>query len=344
MSDKVKEALYGMPWNVLAQYGYTGQPVNALAPREIFDATPYAIRAYAGDELNGPPQPVNIDRDFYLDQPQQGDGSILKQGVDQVWPSHAFYNNLGVPPGAQERIGRIQAAGLSGLNALGFGLPLAALQRLAPGAAAQANSIMGAHPTETTVAGIGAAVANPANVGLRAAGNALAQRGYGLGTQAVADGLTMAGVSMAPNMISHGAPMTGENIGRSGTEDIPITTAVAARFLMPQLPASAVERALRGAQAGTLGASPGVMMGHDDPWKLASGAAYGAVHGAGLKRAGADSRDVDVATMISNSRARERWLDSLAIPGMVGGAKVGSVLFGGYDDEVPDTSRMMGPR
>ena len=280
------------------------------------------LSGVTGDRQPGSAPPMDLSRDFMVqsENKPKGDGSVASPGVDMVWPSHAFYDSVGLGPAAQRQIGALQAAGLAGANSLGFGMPLALMERFAPDAAARAHSIMGAHPNEKMVAGIGGAIGNPLNVGMRAAGNALAQKGYGVGSQAVADGVTAAALNSIPNAIG--------NRGVKSGDDIPVSTAMASRFLMPALPPGVMERTLRGVQSGAVSQLPYAALTGDVMRPIAGGA-YGAGHGMGLRRG--RSEGPALPTRYGRGEAAGKWLNPMGAASAGSGASLLGLL--GDDDE-----------
>lgn len=245
----------------------------------------------------GPHKPYGAND--YMVEPVMG-GQKLSPGRDKVLPSHEFWDRyVSTSPAVHDQISRVQSAGLSAINSLGFGLPMALAHRFAPDQAQRVQAVIDANPNEKTVAGIGAAVANPANIGLRAAGNALASRGYGVASQAAADGVTAAGLYSLPDLVKNGGlpPVGG---------DIPITTAMAARAFMPKLPSSMVERTLRGAQAGVVGQAPEALF-WNNPARALVGGVYGAAHGAGGKLVAADAK----RNKAEESLLRHRYIENL---------------------------------
>lgn len=266
------------------------------------------------DDYPGPQVPVGPNE--YMVYPERARRPpTMGPGRDRVLPSHEFIDRyVSNNPSVHDQIGRVQSAGLSAVNSLGFGLPMALAHRFAPETARDVQAVIDAYPSEKTVAGIGAAVANPANVGLRAAGNALASRGYGIGTQAAADAGTAAGMVVLPQIIKDGGmPHEGASV--------PATTAMTARVLMPTLPPSIVERALRGAQAGAFGQAPEAIL-HQAPERALAGGMYGAAHGAGLR-----PRQFDAARdKAAEALMRERYIDLL----VTGGAATSALQATGY--------------
>lgn len=258
--------------NILAQYGLGRDPIrNALSPREILMDLSGLTGDRGADDL-GHVDPNDI---RYFLQPQKRTAYYASPAPDDVWPSHETMDNFGITEDARSRIGKIEAALLSGVDSLGFGFPMAIAKQVAPDFAAGARRIMDAHTPETTVSGLVAGVGNPANALFRTAGNALATRGYGIGSQAAADALSAAALYGAPNALS------GNGLGKA--TEMGATTAGISRFLMPKIPNSLAERALRGAQAGAMGGAFEASHQGDITAPIVGGA-FGAMHGVGLKR------------------------------------------------------------
>lgn len=302
---------------ILAQYA---RPQSAI----------FGWGAMAGDEYPGPRQPIDLRSDYLLADrsavPALGDGSVLTEAYDRVLPSHAFWDKYVTDdPSFHDRVGRIQSAGLGAVNALGFGLPMALAHRVAPDRAVRIQAVLDAYSNEKIGGTIAGAVANPANVGLRAAGNALASRGWGIGPQAAADGLTALGVYSMPEIVRHG--------GVTGLNDLPATTAMVSRVMMPTLPPSIVERTWRGAQAGAMGQLPEMVM-LNDVTRPAIGAIYGAGYGAGLKPRGRDALKAD---KLGEKDVREAYFSNL-LPGLTvaGGLKMAPWLSRSKEDDTKD--------
>ncbi len=251
------------------------------------------------DTYYGPYSPAAPANAYAVQADASSDGRTLSPGRDRVLPSHEFWDRyVSTSPAVHDQIGRLQSAGLSAVNSLGFGLPMALAHRLAPETARDVQAVIDAYPNEKTVANVGGAIANPANVGLRAAGNALASRGYSVGAQAAADGATALGAySLAPAIQTGGLPMGA---------DIPATTAMTARFMMPSLPASLTERVLRGAQAGALAQVPGAAL-TGDVSRPVMGAVGGAGHGASLRMSAREPR----MSRADQRSIREGYFDGL---------------------------------
>lgn len=239
-----------------------------------------------------------------------------------VWPSEAFYDRMGFMPSQIKRYGEAQSYLMSLLDGLGFGLPSAALSRVAPEAEKSASHIRKAHGNANTAGALSAALFNPANSIFRAGGNALAARGWGIMPQAAADAATFAGVSSASDLVRHGQPALNTSVA------IQAAPAVAmGRVFMPRLPDSVIERALRGGAAGVVGNLPA--LGRGDFTTPVLGAVVG-----GLSAAGQRPMPRDVGSKLT---LRERDYIENAVGG--GAALAAAPLFaalGGWNDKDDD--------
>lgn len=292
---------------VRALMGQAGYELPAREASLIPQGTVLNMMGMTGDPTTGNAGVSGNDPRFYL-QPNDAptNKAYAREAYDNVWPSHQTLNELGVPEGVRDQLGRIQSAALSGANSLGFGLPMALAQAYAPDAAARAKTIMDGHSTEKNVAGLAAAIGNPANTVFRAGGNALAQRGFGTGAQAAADIATAAAVHSAPNLISGGPvnPALGSIAGAAG----------ASRYMMPSLSSNVVSRAAPGAVGGAVGGAFDAFNGN--LLSPIAGALIGAMYGGGLKRSRSEP-PMDAAVAAKN---REKYGDAtwMGLTGMIG--------------------------
>jgi hypothetical protein len=197
----------------------------------------------------------------------------IRARPNSVLPSHEFWDRWGSSdPGWQDRMGKLQAGLVSGLDALSFGAALPALRRAAPSFAERLDGLLATQPDVSKASALTAAVVNPANKVFRALGDRLAARGAGLAPQAAADGATAAGVySLAPFIESGGLD----------SKAIAMAPAAAlSRPMLPYLPQNMLGRTAAGAATGGAVQLPQALT---NPHAIAEGVAMGAMHGAGLK-------------------------------------------------------------
>lgn len=186
-------------------------------------------------------------------------------------------------PTFQNRFGRLEAGALSAIDSLGFGMPMAVAHRMAPEKARSLQDFLNQYRGSNLLASIAAGAANPANTIYRAAGNTLAAKGYGLGSQAAADGVTMLGIGAAQSAIKNGG------ITSEAGLTTPAATAMTARYLMPKLPNSILTRIAGGAASGALGSVPEATY-QGDFSRIPIGAAVGALYGSQLRPRPRDTR------------------------------------------------------
>jgi hypothetical protein len=152
-------------------------------------------------------------------------------------------------PSTQKRIGQAQAATAKALD--WWGIPSAFLNRFAPQAQKTINDITAAHPTASMGGSVASAFTGMPAV--RAAGNALTNKGYGTLAQGGADAATVVGLGAAADTIRDGSP-TG--VSTMAASQIAAPVAMMNRVFMPNLPQEVWKRALIGAGAGTLTGLP----------------------------------------------------------------------------------------
>lgn len=230
----------------------------------------------------------------------------LRAAPETVLPSNAFWSKyVSEDPAYHDRVGRGQAAILGGLNGLGFGFPMALAKVVAPEKAEGLQRFLDYHKNARLAGEVAGAVTNPMNGVYRAAGNALAARGRGIGVQAGADAATATAI--------HG---TRQAIEGSPQSHMTATIPMAARFMMPALPTSMLERAAKGAVAGAASEAPIAAMTPTQESgvpRLLEATLLGAGHSAGLRARGAPKADA--------SDTMERTLDAAwkgSWPGLLG--------------------------
>lgn len=200
---------------------------------------------------------------------------------DKVWPSEAFWDEYGSKDhGWQSRIGQAQAAASGAVNALGFGLPRAALRRFASDAAADLDAIHHSAGHAGLVGELAATVANPLNKVFRAGGDALAARGYGMPVQMGADAATAGAASLAPDLVDPYSYSPGMVAARFAAP-----TAAAMRYVSPSLAPGMMKRTVTGAAVGATTQAPGAIIGgtHADFMTIPIGAAFGGLTTAGQR-------------------------------------------------------------
>lgn len=219
-------------------------------------------------------------------------------------------------PTFQSRLGRLEAGAISAADSLGFGMPSAIAHRVAPNKAESLDKFLRQYSNSNLAASVAAGVVNPANAIYRAGGNALAAKGYGIGSQATADGATLMSMAIAPNIIKDGG------LGNETGSTVPATTAMAARFLMPTLPDVLLKRIAGGAVAGALGAVPESVY-QDQPMRIPVGAAVGGAYGSQLRmRPGDIAANANGSGVAARADARDKAATAAlisSVPGTAGG-------------------------
>lgn len=196
----------------------------------------------------------------------------VRSAPEPVWPPRSWWDEKGIMPSYQDRIGASQAFLGKALD--WWGMPSAVLNRASPEAATALNDITRAHDTASKgglLAGV--LLGMPA---LRKVGDALASRGHGTISQGAADATTAVGFGLASDAVAGNFP-TGMNTHAAATHLAPV--AMANRVFMPNLPDGIFKRGAIGAGAGLLTAFPDMSM-TGDYGRGAVNASLGAVFGA----------------------------------------------------------------
>lgn len=140
----------------------------------------------------------------------------------------------------------VAAAGY--LDGMAFGIPKALLRRFLPDTAAKMDATAAEYPAANVAGSAAGILGNPAAGVYRAAGDAIAKKGYGLTSQGLADAATLTGVASVPGLIE--GKSSPENAGTY------VPVAMAARYMMPRLPDEVWKRVVGGAVAGGLSGLP----------------------------------------------------------------------------------------
>jgi hypothetical protein len=243
-------------------------------------------------------------------------GPELRPASEPIWPPQSWWDERGVMPSTQRRIGQAQAFAGRALDV--FGIPSAILSRLSPQADKALSDVTAAHPTASGAGNVASMLA--AGRPIRAAGNKLAEKGYGLGAQAGADAATVLGLGMASDTIRHGEPF-GANALVASHAAAPAV--MMNRLFMPNLPDSVLKRGALGAAAGAItGAVPAYF--ESNYAMPVVNAAIGGLLAAGGRPSPALRPYADLMKEPKYSQARDRARDiSLFLPAAIaGGAAV----------------------
>lgn len=259
-------------------------------------------------------EPLPLDEQQMYGRPPQQE---LRRAPERVWPSAGFYErNLGITnPDILDKYGQAQTGLYSALNSAMLGLPHAAMQRFAPETAKGIDEVRKSHGYTNTAGEFAGFFASPATRAFSAAGDALAARGFGVGTQAAADATAAAAVASAPSLLAgDGLPNGADNFAAG---------AAGARLMMPTPAYNPLVNALMGAAGGAGLSAADVLRGS---W---SGPIENAMLGAAL---GARRRPtVNNENLMPNSWHMTEAIDHIGRMGALAGAPtIASLVYGSW--------------
>lgn len=261
-----------------------------------------------------------------VDYPTRRDEA--RAASEPVWPSQSWWDERGVMPSVQRRYGQAQA-GLAGLLDF-WGIPSAALSRVSPQAESVVSDVKAAHPTASMAGAVGGALVSLAP--LRAAGNALAARGYGTISQGAADAGSAISMGALADTIRDGSP-TGTNTYIASAHAAPV--AMANRVFMPNLPEGLMKRTAIGVGAGALTAMPDLAFRNNVGTPILNATLGGLMAATGRP----NPRQPGYAHFrydIGHSKMRDNARDiQLVLGGGIASAGLASGLFGMNDEEIP---------
>ena len=199
---------------------------------------------------------------------------------DKVWPSEAFFDEWGSKdPGWQSRVGQLQAATMGAANGFGFGVPKALLRRFAPEQAAKLDGVSGAAGYAGMGGEIAGSVANPLGRFMRAGGDALAAKGYGMSAQMGADAATAGAAYGTADLID---PTVSDPSMLALRFAMP--NAAALRYVSPGLNPNIGVRAATGAGVGMAVQAPQAIIDPGQLLAVPAGGVIGGLQSATMKR------------------------------------------------------------